>query len=170
MARFPKGRSFKDNRIAMVAAFPMAKKGNEPYAEGEEPNGYNVQLVVANDLEKDNSRVITDPALIYKQFKAKDGTSKTGMLALYSKDQYNAMMTVANTEGTHPVFNADLMAKKDGLIVNTKSLKGTDVPFDNEVHKARTAEVRAERKVAREAAAAKETEKESEASIEDPEL
>lgn len=152
MATIRKGMSYKGNRIALISAFDQ---------KGEKQTGKNLQLVMANDLETDNNRVITDPSLVYKQYNDKDGKQQTWMKESYSKQQYDDIMAVANTDGTHPVFEADLMpsANGKGFIVNTKTVKPVDQPFDNEKHKERTLEVRNERAAAREAAKEKSTEK-----------
>lgn len=152
MATIRKGMSYKGNRIALISAFDQ---------KGEKQTGKNLQLVMANDLETDNNRVITDPSLVYKTYNDKDGKPQTWMKEAYSKQQYDDIMAVANTDGTHPVFEADLMpsANGKGFIVNTKTVKPVDQPFDNEKHKERTLEVRNERAAAREAAKEKSTEK-----------
>lgn len=156
MATIRKGMSYKGNRIAILSAFDQT---------GEKQTGKNLQLVMANDLETDDNRVITNPSLVYKSYNDKNGKPQTWTKESYSKKQYEAIMAVANTDGTHPVFEADLMPSANGknLIVNTNTVKHVDQPFDHEKHKERTLEVRNDRAAAaaaaREAAKAKSTEK-----------
>lgn len=70
MATIRKGMSYKGNRIALISAFDQ---------KGEKQTGKNLQLVMANDLETDNNRVITDPSLVYKQYTDKDGKPQVWM-------------------------------------------------------------------------------------------
>lgn len=104
------------SRFVILDHTPILKKNNEPYLPGEEPKGYRLKIAVANDIESDDSKLEADPNMIAK------GTSHinhNGYITYlpYNKSQFDKIMSVANTDGDYPVFDA-----KNIEIENTKEL------------------------------------------------
>ena len=154
------GQSTKGQRVYMINAFEQQGK----------MTGYNVSLALANDVPKTgeearlapNAGVQTAPCLSYDKYvDPKTNEEKPTFKVGYSKEQYEAMVAAANKDGDNLVFIADLMPRKNGpgYMVNTNTLKSTDIPFDKEAHKERT-------NAAREANKAKYAAKEADASVE----
>lgn len=146
------GRSMKSERLYIANAFEQKGKTKN----GMEMNGYNLQVGVANDLTEDKTQVITDPMLRYDTYTKADGEKGKNMTVAVSKNQYDAIMAVANTDGDKPVFHADLFPKGSGLMLDTKTVKPAEVPFNIEKHREVTAEARAMRAAERAAKAAEE--------------
>ncbi len=130
------------SRFVILDHTPILKKNNEPYLPGEEPKGYRLKIAVANDIESDDSKLEADPNMIAK------GTSHinhNGYITYlpYNKSQFDKIMSVANTDGDYPVFDAKILYRKNKdnvqfAYVNTKELRPTNQPFDMNAHKAMT--------------------------------
>lgn len=163
MATFKEGQTMKSQRVHVVAQFDQ---------KGPNMKGKNIAFGISNDTREMNdgpNGVITDPMLMYKTYVDKDGKKQNYFTEGYSEDQWNDILEVANMDGDSPVFVADLHPSKNGkgLVVNTKTLQPTDVPFDQKRHKDNTQARRAEKKAEREAkAAAQKSEPEVEDALE----
>lgn len=157
MATFNKGESMKSQRIAVSASFPQ---------KGEGRKGHNVALTLANDT-KAPADVKTDPMLVYDHYVDKNGEKQNSFTASYSPKQWEAIEAVANKDGDAMVFEADVFPNRHGkgLVVNTNTLKSTDVPYDSAKHKQNTLDARTAKAEARKAA--KEQDKSAEVEAED---
>lgn len=175
MANIRGSKKEDKQRIAIISAFPQA----------EPMTGYNVALRICNDqLTQEDIQAgkgQSAPMLVYRPYTdAKTGEQKTGFTASYSKEQYEAMMAVANTDGTHPVFDAQVFPRQfgdesKGLLVNTKAMAETAIPYDHAKDIENTNAIRELKEANKEAgkaapAAEVEAQVEAEAQAEGPEL
>ena len=127
-------------------------------------NGYNLAIGVANDLgARKGQNLQSAPMLAYDHYTGKDGKPGVSYTRPYSKEQYDAIMAVANTKGDKPVFKADVFPKNNGMVVNTNTLKKTSKPFDKAEHDKNTELAREMAAKEREAQAQAQNEAEAEA-------
>lgn len=137
MANFRKeSKNSKEGvRLYVAAAFPQKAP----------MTGYNMAIGVANDLgPRKGQNLQSAPMLAYDNYTTKDGKEGTSYTRPYSKEQYNAIMAIANTKGDCPVFKADVFPKNNGMVVNTSTLAKTSKPFDKAEHQKNTELARAE--------------------------
>lgn len=159
MVRFKKGESFKGNRVHISSVFDQKGPGEK---------GKNVAFSISNDL-RDPEDVKSDPMLVYGQYTDKDGERKPSYTAQYSASQWDEIVAASNKDGDAMVVIADLFpnSRGPGLVVNTKTLRTPDEPFNDEVHREKTLNAREAKKMARqEAQVQKEAEKEAEPALE----
>lgn len=155
MATFGKGQSFKGQRVHVSSVFDQTGAGR---------TGKNVAFSISNDTREADD-VITNPMLMYGTYQDKQGNTKDTYTVGYSAEQWNEIEAKANKDGDALVLEADLFPRKNGpgLMVNTKTLKTPEQPFDAEAHKTNLEAARAAKKEARAAeSAGKEQEKEME--------
>lgn len=140
MATFKKGQSFKGQRVHVSAVFDQ---------KGPGMTGKNVAFSISNDT-RELDDVITNPMLVYDEYVDKDGNKKPTYTASYSAKQWEQIEKMANKEGDAMVVIADLFpnSRGKGLMVNTKTLRTPDVPFDAEKHRENTLKAREMRKQA----------------------
>lgn len=121
------GRPLKGVRLAVRGAAEVPGKG------------WNLELCQACDMEAPGAPFSADPYLTNKPYKLKNGKSGISRRQFYTPEDYGAMKAVANREGDAMVFYGDLLPVKgrDGSIsfmVDTKTLKPSEVPFDLKKH------------------------------------
>lgn len=160
MADFRKAsKNSKDGvRLYIAAAFPQKAP----------MTGYNLAIGVANDLgARKGQNIQSAPMLAYDHYTGKDGKPGTSYTRGYSKEQYDAIMAVANTKGDCPVFKANVFPKNNGMVVDTNTLAKTNKPFDKAAHDENTKLVREAKQAEREAQAQQnQTEAEAAATVE----
>lgn len=141
MATFGKGQSYKGQRVHVSSVFDQV---------GEGRTGKNVAFSISND-ERSPEDVITNPMLSYGTYTDKEGQKKDTYTVGYSKTQWEAIQAAANKDGDALVLEADLFPREKGkgLMVNTKTLKTPEKPFDSKAHKANLAAARDAKKVAK---------------------
>lgn len=162
MATIPKGESYKGQEVYVASAFPQ--KGTMP--NGKPMTGYNVAFGIAND-RREPERVITNPMLVYNQYKDHEGNDQVSFMQSYSKAQYEAIEAAGNKDGDALVVKADLIpSKKGGFVVNTKTLQTPEKPFDAKAHRENTEQARAERQAKRDAEVAPEDAPEQDVELE----
>lgn len=141
MATFGKGQSYKGQRVEVVSVFDQVGAGR---------TGVNVAFGIANDTRAPED-VVTNPMLSYGTYKDKDGNTKDTYTVGYSRAQWDEVQAAANKDGDRLVVEADLFPRKNGpgLMVNTKTLKTPEQPFDLAKHKENTETARAAKKSAK---------------------
>lgn len=141
MATFGKGQSYKGQRVHVSSVFDQVGAGR---------SGKNVAFSISND-ERGPEDVITNPMLSYGTYQDKEGKTKDTYTVGYSNAQWKEIEAAANKDGDAMVLEADLFPRKNGpgLMVNTKTLKTPEKPFDAAAHKANLTAARDAKKAAK---------------------
>ncbi len=107
--------------------------------------GYMAQISFANDLPQKDGKYLAGTACTHRSYTDSKGQQKMSFAAYYSKSQIDAIQQVANADGDKPVFRASYFKKGGDVVVNTNTVQRDAVPFDANLHKQHTQEVRTER-------------------------
>ncbi len=132
-----KAVSPKGSRFVLQNAFPT-----------KDGKGYMAQISFANDLPQRDGKYLAGTACTHRSYTDSKGQQKMNFTTYYSKSQIDAITQAANSDGDKPVFRANYFKKGGDVIVNANTAQRDPVPFNADLHKQHTQEVRAERAAA----------------------
>ncbi len=122
----------KGARFVLQNAFPT-----------KDGKGYMAQFSFANDLPQKNGEYLAGTACSRRPYTTSDGKSRMNFTRYYTKDQIDAVQSVANHDGDKPVFRAEFFKKGSDVVINTNTVRSDSVAFDAKAHAQHSAEAQA---------------------------